>query len=115
MNVKDVILFAGVGTAVYLLWKTKETAKETVDKVASAIAKVYLKYLNPLPPAMELLGEVKFPGNLLVPLQTLHNQRAVFQGDNGAVFVKYSGYTWQLSPQVYGKWPATRVDVEIQR
>lgn len=79
------------------------------DQATSAIASLWLK-MFPLPPAIELLGNVKFPGNILVPLQQLSDAGAVRQADNGDVYVRYAGYYWKLAPQQYGNWPATRVD-----
>lgn len=109
IDLKTVLILGAVGGAAYLILKALNVGEKAVDKVSTAIAKAYLK-LFPMPPATQLLGNVKFPGNLLVSLQQLHNEKSVFRDDNGNVYVKYSGYTWQLAPQIYGNWPATRVD-----
>ncbi len=108
MKKDTVLILAAMGVGGYLLYKAFNIGKSAVDKTAGAIADLWLK-LNPMPEALQLLGNVKFPGNILVPIQQLANERAIRKDGSGNVFVKYSGYTWQLAPQVYGNWPATRV------
>lgn len=100
------ILGAIVGVGI-VLYKAFGIGKAGVDAASGAIADLWLK-LSPLPAAMQLLGTVRFPGNLRVPLQTIGSAN-VRQDANHNVFVKYSGLTWQLAPQVNGEWPATRV------
>jgi hypothetical protein len=101
-----VLLIAGA----YAVYRIMGAATRTQDKVASGIADLWLK-MFPLPPSIELLGSVVFPGNLKVPLQQLANEKAVRQDRaSGRVYVRYAGYVWELAPQVYGNWPATRVE-----
>lgn len=102
------VLLAALGVGVYVLSKAFNFGKDVADKAAGKIADVWLS-LFPLPGAIELVGTVRFPGGLFVPLQTLAQQGGVRQDANHNVFVKYAGFTWQLSPQVNGSWPATRV------
>lgn len=110
MKTQDMLLLgiaAGIG---YLLYKGFDFGKKATDAVATSIADLWLK-MFPLPPSIELLGNVTFPGNLNVPLQTLAQQNAVRQDKStGDVYVTYAGYFWKLSPQVWGNWPATRVE-----
>lgn len=103
-----VLILGGLAVLGFVLYKAFDVGKKAVDTAAGAIADVFLK-MFPLPPSIQLLGNVKFPGNILVPLQQLANENAVRQDENHDVFVKYSGMYWKLSPQVYGNWPATRV------
>lgn len=114
MKTQDMMQLVLLGGIAYLLYRgfnfAKDKAEEAAGAASTAIASLWLK-LFPLPPKIQLLGSVKFPGNLLVPLQTLSDQGAVRQNpEDGSVYVKYSGYYWKLSPQVYGNWPATRVE-----
>lgn len=113
MQTKDVLQVGLLGAVAYLLYKgfdfAKDTAEKAIDKTSTSIANFWLK-LFPLPPAIELLGNVVFPGNIFVPLQQLAKTGAVKQDDDARVFVKYAGYIWQLSPSnAAGNWPATRV------
>lgn len=108
---QDTFLILGAVTVLgFVLYKAFNVGKKAVDYTAQKIADLWLK-MFPLPPAMQLLGEVKFPGNLRVPIQQLHNEGAIRQDrQTGRTFVKYAGYFWELSPQVNGLWPATRVE-----
>lgn len=109
VNAKDALLLAVVVGVGYVIWKGSGIAKDVIDKASTAIADLWLT-LKPLPPAIELLGNVKFPGNILIPLQQLSNARAVKGDAQGRVFVKYADMIWQLSPSnAYGNWEATRV------
>jgi hypothetical protein len=98
------LLLGGLAALGFVLVKVFDFGKGAVDSAAGGIANLWLE-LFPLPPAIELLGTVRFPGNLKVPLKNL-NVRTNASHD---VFVQYAGYTWQLAPQVNGEWPATRV------
>lgn len=93
---------------VYLAYRSFDLANRAADAVSSGIAAAWLK-MFPLGSAMQLLGNVKFPGNLIVPIQTLHNQNAIRKDSSGNVFVRYADLYWQLQPQVNGVWPAVRV------
>lgn len=105
-----VLILGGITVLGFVLYKAFDFGKKATDAVASGIADLWLK-MFPLPPSIELLGNVTFPGNLKVPLQTLAQQNAVRQDKStGDVYVTYAGYYWKLAPQVYGNWPATRVD-----
>lgn len=113
MQTKDILQLGLLGAVAYLLYKgfnfAKDTADKAVDTTSTAIANLWLD-MFPLPPAMELLGNVTFPGNINVQLQQLSQQGAVRQDDQHRVFVKYAGFYWQLAPaNEYGNWPATRV------
>lgn len=110
MKTQDAIQLAILGALVYALYKGFNIGKSAADATSTAIAKLWLKWF-PLPPSVELLGNVKFPGNLFVPLQQLSKEGAIKQNpDDGGVYVKYAGAYWKLSPQVYGNWPATRIE-----
>lgn len=108
------IMVAVLGVGGYFLYQALSKAgagvRKGIDLTAGQIANLWLK-MFPLPPSMELLGSVKFPGNLKVPIQQLHNEGAIKQDrETGRVFVKYANYFWELSPQVNGLWPAARVE-----
>lgn len=104
MKIDTIIILGAVGVGGYLLYKLLKKGSETADKAAGAIADVWLK-LFPMDDAVTIAGNAKFPGNILVPLKSL----PIRQDADHNVFVKYAGYTWQLSPQQYGNYPATRV------
>lgn len=109
MKAKDFLMLAIMGVGFYAIYKALGVGKDIADKTSTAISNLWLK-LNPMPPAMTLLGNVKFPGNILIPLQQLSDARAVKQDDAGNVFVRYADLTWQLSPSnAYGNWEATPV------
>lgn len=87
--------------------KAADTGKKAVDWTSSQIANLWLT-MFPLPPSMELLGNIIFPGNIKVPLQQLAGQ--VRQDRDGNTFVNYAGMYWQLSPSdANGNWPATPI------
>jgi hypothetical protein len=110
MKTQDLLMLGVAAGLGYVLYRTYGVAQKIGEKAVNLGAKIWLA-LDPLPPAIQLLGNVKFPGNLLVPLQTLASQKAVRQDrSSGDVYVQYSGYTWKLAPQQYGNWPATRID-----
>lgn len=110
MKTGTVIQLAGFGIVGYLLWKLMNKGEEYKEEIADKIAKLWLK-MFPLPPQIQLQGAVLFPGNIKVPIQTLHDQGAVKHTPEPdfAVYVNYAGSLWKLAPQVYGNWPATRV------
>lgn len=98
-----------LGAAAVALYFGSRFFDRATDKVATSIANLWLK-LRPLPPAIKLLGNVKFPGNILVPIEQLSKEKAIrSQEEPFTVFVNYAGYIWELGPQVYGNYPATRV------
>lgn len=105
------LVLGGLAAVGFVLYKTFDIGKDAADKASTSIANLWLK-LFPMPEAMQLFGNVKFPGNLLVSLQTIASdpKGGVRQDSNHNVFVRYAGYTWQLAPQVNGNWPATRID-----
>jgi hypothetical protein len=109
VNTKDIVTFGMLAAIGFAVWKLADVGKDVADKASTAIANLWLK-LRPLPPAIELLGNVKFPGNILVPLQQLSRERAIRADESGAVFVRYADHTWKLGPQVFGNWPATLVE-----
>lgn len=109
MNAKDTLMLGLVAAGVYFAWKTWQRGEQVIDTASTAIADLWLK-LFPLPPTMELLGNVKFPGNIFIPLQQIAAAGAVKRDAQSNVFVKYSGLIWKLSPSnTYGNWEAVRV------
>lgn len=109
MKTDTVIILGAMGVAGYLLYKLFSKGSDAVDKVSSAIADAWLRF-RPLPPAVQLLGNIKFPGNIMVPLQQLSKAGAIKQGDDGSVLVKYADHIWSIAPSnAYGNWPATLV------
>jgi hypothetical protein len=109
MKAQDAIPWILLGVAGYVLYQIANKLKTGTDKVVNWTAnQIAQLWISRLPPPIELLGNVKFPGNILVPLNQIKND--VRQDDEGHVFVKYSGLFWQLSPSdANGNWPATRV------
>lgn len=104
LDLKSILILAGLGIGGYYLYKLYNKGSEAIDKTAGAIADLWMK-LFPMGDAAQIAGNAKFPGNLLVPLSSL----PIKQDENHNVFVQYAGYTWQLAPQVNGNYPATRV------
>lgn len=102
------ILIAIGGYVLYkVVNKAADTGKKAVDWTSSQIANLWLN-MFPLPPAIELLGNIIFPGNIIVPLQQLSGQ--VRQDQDGHTFVKYAGMYWQLAPSdANGNWHATPI------
>jgi hypothetical protein len=103
------LVLGALAVAGYYGWKAfsslKEKADKAIDATSTAIADAWLK-LFPLPAAIELLGNVKFPGNIFVPLQKL----TIRQDANHNVFTKYADHLWQLQPRnESGNWPAVLV------
>lgn len=98
-----------VGVA-YLLAKLVQAGTNVADKATSAIADWWLK-THPLPPAIQLLGYVTFPGNIKVAVDALRKANAIrYTPDpDFHVYVDYAGYKWELGPQTNGFYPATRV------
>lgn len=104
MKLGNVTSLALLGIAAYVAYKVLGKGGLT-DSASSAIASLWLK-LFPLPPTMEVLGNVKFPGNIMVPLAKL----AVREDSEHRVFTQYAGHLWQLQPSnEYGNWPAVLV------
>lgn len=109
MKTGEILQMGGLAVVGVLLWKLFNKGSETADHVSTAIADLWLK-LFPLPPAMELLGNVKFPGNIFVTLQSLASKGAVRRNSSGEVFVSYANLLWKLAPSnAYGNWEATAV------
>lgn len=109
MKNDTLIVLAALGVGGFLLWKAMQTAKQATDAVAGSIADAWLT-LFPMPPSIELLGNIVFPGNLRVPLQTLSNQGAIKQDKSGNVIAKYANSFWKIMPHdASGDWPAVRM------
>lgn len=103
---------AGIGYALYrLAGGLRDQIEKVTEPVAQAIASLWLKF-KPLPPSIELLGNVKFPGNLFVPVQQLSREGAIRHTPEPdfAVYVKYADHLWRLEPRnAAGNWPAVLV------
>lgn len=96
-----------VAGAVYLFYKAKTTTQSVTNDVAQLIANWWLT-LFPNPPPMNVLGNVSFPGGVLVPLSQLTVKTDGAFPPN--VFVSYQGSVYRLSPSdEQGNWPATLV------
>jgi len=115
MKIGNILVLAAVVGGGYFIWreiqKLKDLGGKATDAVATSIASLWLK-LFPLPASMELLGNVKFPGNILVPIQQLSKENAVRHSPdpNFAVYVQYADHLWQLQPRnSSGNWPAVLV------
>jgi hypothetical protein len=104
------LILGAVAVIAYKVWtEVSKTGKEANDAVVDAVAAFWLR-LFPNPPAIQLLGNVAFPGNNLVPLQTLAANDAIRQDADYNVFVKWGGKVYQLQPSnADGNWPAVPV------
>jgi len=96
----------GVGYLIYKIFYAPPKPGGPVDVVSSAIANIWLSLpLIGLPPAMEVLGNVKLPDGTLVPLNTLSSGQIRQNGSN--VLANVAGMIYQLSPSdTQGNYPA---------
>jgi hypothetical protein len=113
MNRDSLIVAAVVGVGIWLLWDAKRKFDAGGERVADWIAKAWMAFDDLLPGqgGIQLLGNVVFPGNVLVPVQALSNAGAIKQDRaTGNVYANYSGKYWRLAPSdANGNWPATLV------
>jgi hypothetical protein len=95
----------GVGYVVYKFW-TGVPKSAPVQAISSAIADIWLSLpLVGLPPAMQVLGNVKLPDGTLVPLNSLSSGQIRQSGSN--VLANVAGTIYQLSPSdAQGNYPA---------
>jgi hypothetical protein len=103
----------GVGGVGYLLYKAwgglSAAGSAATNAVSSAIANAWLSLpLVGLPPAMQVLGNVKLPDGTLVPLNSLSSGQ-IRQNSND-VYANVSGTIYQLSPSdAQGNYPAAAI------
>lgn len=112
MQTKDILQLGLLGALAYLVYKGFNAASNAAHQATDAVAQKIVDWfgLNPAPSTLyqDLLGNIVFPGNIIVPLSQFNGQ--VKTDASGNVFVKYAGFVWQLAPSnEYGNWPATRV------
>src|SRR5262249_59198969 len=69
-SLMELVKLGALGAGLWLLWKLVNKGSDLAKGASSAIAAAWLK-MFPLPGAIELLGYVRFPGNLRVPIQQL--------------------------------------------
>lgn len=101
----------GVGYVLYKMWGGISSAGSGVtNAVSSAIANAWLSLpLVGLPPAMQVLGNVKLPSGTLVPLNSLSSGQIRTDASNN-VYANVSGTIYQLSPSdSQGNYPAMLV------
>jgi hypothetical protein len=103
----------GIGGAGYVIYKfwggLSSVGSSATNAVSSAIANAWLSLpLVGLPPAMEVLGNVKLPDGTLVPLNSLSNSQIRQSGSS--VLTNIAGMIYQLSQSdAQGNFPATAV------
>lgn len=110
MKTSEVLQLGALAGIAYLLYQLVNKGKDLADKGTTALANLWLK-LFPLPPSIQLMGYVTFPGNIKVSIDSLSKANAIrYTPDpDFHVYVNYAGYVWELGPQSNGFYPATRV------
>ncbi len=99
----------GVGYVIYKIFYAPPKPGGLTDTISSALANAWLSLpLVGLPPAMQVLGNVKLPDGTLVPLNSLSNGQIRQSGTN--VLANVSGTIYVLSPSdAQGNYPGAIV------
>lgn len=97
----------GVGYLIYKMFYAPPTPGGLVDSVSSALANAWLSLpLVGLPPAMQVLGNVKLPDGSLVSLNSLSGGQIRQSGST--VLANVAGTIYSLAPSdAQGNYPAT--------
>lgn len=102
----------GAGYIIYKMWGGISAAgSAATNAVSSAIANAWLSLpMFSLPPAMEVLGNVKLPTGTLVPLNSLSSGQIRTDSSGNNVYANVSGTIYQLSPSdAQGNFPAALI------